>query len=215
MVTKILVLVRVPLKKRASAAAEESNHEDDSKKRQVGQKNENDDANYAKKQINAEEIRLRKFQKAATEGKICEDSSRTDHGLLPRRNPKPRDDTTHDGAVDVQRQNTAVASEKRPPSNNDIDGTAEKKKPRKTGPKLKTKQKKFIDLTDVPPQLPILKSSKIRPYTSKYKGVYFDKSRKKWKAFISFGGKSNTIGLYENEEEAAVDYARAVFKYKT
>jgi len=27
-------------------------------------------------------------------------------------------------------------------------------------------------------------------------------------------GKRHYIGYYENEEEAAIDYARAVFKYK-
>ena len=72
-----------------------------------------------------------------------------------------------------------------------------------------------IDLTDVPPQLPISKSEgHIKEGSSKYAGVTFDKPRNKWKAVISIDGKQHYIGLYENEEEAANDYARAVFKYR-
>jgi hypothetical protein len=72
---------------------------------------------------------------------------------------------------------------------------------------------KFIDLTDVPPQSPILKSSS-KDGASKYEGVYFDKAANKWKAQISFDGKKHHLGVYDNEEEAAIDYARAVSKYK-
>jgi len=36
---------------------------------------------------------------------------------------------------------------------------------------------------------------------------------KKWLAQIIIEGKTRHIGYYENEEEAAVDYALAVFKY--
>ena len=50
--------------------------------------------------------------------------------------------------------------------------------------------------------------------TSKYAGVSFNKALKKWKAQLQVNGKQSCIGHYENEEEAAVDYARAVFKYK-
>jgi hypothetical protein len=70
---------------------------------------------------------------------------------------------------------------------------------------------KFIDLTDVPPQSPILSS---KDGTSKYEGVFFNKASNKWKAQISFDGKQHYIGYYDNEEEAAGDYARAVSKYK-
>jgi hypothetical protein len=34
-------------------------------------------------------------------------------------------------------------------------------------------------------------------------------------AHISVDGKQHLIGYNDNEEEAAIDYARAVFKYKT
>ena len=72
-----------------------------------------------------------------------------------------------------------------------------------------------IDLSDVPPQVPILKSEGyIKEGASRYTGVSFNKQMKKWQAMISIEGKSRYIGLYENEEEAAIDYARAVFKYK-
>ena len=49
---------------------------------------------------------------------------------------------------------------------------------------------------------------------SKYTGVSFDKSMSKWKAVIDIDRKTHHIGCYENDEEAAADYARAVFKYK-
>ena len=72
-----------------------------------------------------------------------------------------------------------------------------------------------IDLSDVPPQLPILRSAgRVKEGSSKYAGVYFNKSRNKWTAQIAMEGKVRYIGCYENEDEAAVDYARAVFKYK-
>ena len=72
-----------------------------------------------------------------------------------------------------------------------------------------------LDLSDAPPQLPILKSEgNIKGGTSKYVGVNFDKKRKIWKAIISIKGKLRHIGYYKNEEEAAIDFARAVFKFK-
>ena len=40
-------------------------------------------------------------------------------------------------------------------------------------------------------------------------------SSKKWSAQIRIDGKHQYIGNYDDEKEAAVDYARAVFKYKT
>eukprot|EP00984_Skeletonema_dohrnii_P010303 scaffold3999_cov138-Skeletonema_dohrnii-CCMP3373.AAC.38 len=73
----------------------------------------------------------------------------------------------------------------------------------------------FVDLKDVPTQLPIPKSaSRIKEGASKYAGVTFHKQMNKWYANIMIEGKPYSIGSYDNEEEAAVDYARAVFKYK-
>ncbi len=71
-----------------------------------------------------------------------------------------------------------------------------------------------IDLSDVPPQLPIPKNSYIKEGASKYTGVSFHKASNKWMAQINIDGKVRHIGLYVNEEEAGVDYARAVLKYK-
>jgi phage tail tube protein FII len=72
-----------------------------------------------------------------------------------------------------------------------------------------------IDLSDVPPQPPILKNKeRIKEGSSKYMGVSFRKANNKWEAKITIDGKQHHIGLYENEEEAAIDYARAIFKYK-
>ena len=76
------------------------------------------------------------------------------------------------------------------------------------------KQQKFIDLSDVPPQLPILSNSK-RVTSSKYEGVCFDKKGDKWMSLITIDGKRHYIGWYEDEEEAAIDYARAVWKYRS
>ena len=72
-----------------------------------------------------------------------------------------------------------------------------------------------IDLSDVPPQQPIPKSKGwIKEGASKYTGAHFNKSANKWQARIRLEGKPRYIGYYKNEEEAAIDYARAVFKYK-
>lgn len=72
-----------------------------------------------------------------------------------------------------------------------------------------------LDLSNVPPQLPIPKNKKqIKEGASKYTGVSFCKKKSKWKAQIRIHGKLRNIGIYENEKEAAIDYARAVFKYR-
>eukprot|EP00984_Skeletonema_dohrnii_P017348 scaffold7875_cov71-Skeletonema_dohrnii-CCMP3373.AAC.1 len=72
-----------------------------------------------------------------------------------------------------------------------------------------------FDLTDVPSKSPIPKSAGyIKDGAAKYRGVCFNKQMNKWQAQIYIDGKDQRIGYYENEEEAAVDYARAVFKYK-
>ena len=118
-----------------------------------------------------------------------------------------------------------------------------KKRGRQPGPKNKEKSvkkkksnkniKSFIDLTGVPPQPLLLKNdlssrtanitdykdnTRRRPVkegiSSKYTGVYFDKTYGKWKAQMMVNGTVRSIGHYDKEEEAASDYARAAFKYK-
>ncbi len=72
-----------------------------------------------------------------------------------------------------------------------------------------------IDLSHVPPQPPILKNAgRIKDGASKYTGVSFHKQQNKWQASIMIDGRQQSIGYYDNEEEAAVDYARALFKYE-
>ena len=73
-------------------------------------------------------------------------------------------------------------------------------------------RRKLIDLTDVPAQLPIISSG--RDGTSKYQGVTFVKATNEWRAQIMLDGKRHHIGLYDNEEQAGIDYARAMFKYR-
>lgn len=43
-------------------------------------------------------------------------------------------------------------------------------------------------------------------HTSKYKGVYWHKQRKKWHVQLSLNGKNISNGLYHSEEEAALAY---------
>jgi len=73
----------------------------------------------------------------------------------------------------------------------------------------------IMGLSDVPTQSPIPKRiGYIKDGASKYIGVCFNKKMNKWQAEVNIEGKSRFIGSYDDEEEAAVDYARAVFKYK-
>ncbi len=70
-----------------------------------------------------------------------------------------------------------------------------------------------IDLSDVPPQPLICKSAaSVKEGASKYTNVYFDKNR--WRVMITIDSEKYHVGYYDSEEEAAADYARAVFKYK-
>ena len=81
---------------------------------------------------------------------------------------------------------------------------------------VKQQRKSFAttDLSDVPPQPPIPKSKGYVKGASTYAGVTFNKRVNKWQARISINGTQHFIGCYNDEEDAAVDYARAVFKYK-
>src|SRR5699024_11844646 len=46
--------------------------------------------------------------------------------------------------------------------------------------------------------------------TSRYKGVSWDKSRRRWRADIKVNGKQVHLGRFENEEDAAQRYNQAV-----
>jgi hypothetical protein len=81
--------------------------------------------------------------------------------------------------------------------------------------KRQSRKSLVIDLSDIPPQPPIPKSSgRIKEGASKYTGVSFHKRSNKWYAQICIDGENRLIGYYSDENEAAVDYARAVFRYK-
>lgn len=49
--------------------------------------------------------------------------------------------------------------------------------------------------------------------SSKYKGVYWDKQHKKWRARIYIKGKRKHLGRFEDEKQAALAYNEAAKKY--
>eukprot|EP00985_Skeletonema_marinoi_P011783 scaffold5597_cov91-Skeletonema_marinoi.AAC.1 len=153
-----------------------------------GQHDDDDDSSSEDEE--GEEIRLCRFRG-------CISRTTADEGLCDRH-------STHENDYFVN-----VGGHKRALPTGDSIGDSDTTKKRR-------KVNNFaIDLTDVPPQSPIPKSAgRIKDGASKYTGVCFYKQVNKWSAQIMIGGKQRSIGYYNNEEDAAVDYARAVFKYK-
>ena len=49
--------------------------------------------------------------------------------------------------------------------------------------------------------------------SSKYKGVFWDVKMKKWRSCIRINGKSNHLGFFDNEEDAARAYRDASINY--
>jgi hypothetical protein len=49
---------------------------------------------------------------------------------------------------------------------------------------------------------------------SQYKGVCWDKDRKKWRAAVHADGKRHNVGYFSEEREAALAYDRAAFAAK-
>jgi hypothetical protein len=45
--------------------------------------------------------------------------------------------------------------------------------------------------------------------SSRYKGVFWDTGRQKWRARIRVGGKVKTLGSFDSEDEAAAAYRKA------
>jgi hypothetical protein len=56
-------------------------------------------------------------------------------------------------------------------------------------------------------------TKKVKPHSSKYKGVYFDKHENEWRADIYVMGKHICLGYFDNEEDAATAYNDAAIKY--
>ncbi|MFX0181968.1 MAG: AP2 domain-containing protein [Candidatus Hodarchaeota archaeon] len=48
----------------------------------------------------------------------------------------------------------------------------------------------------------------VREKSSKYKGVYWSKSKKKWQAYIKKNNKRYHIGTFTEEDEAGLAYNR-------
>jgi len=49
--------------------------------------------------------------------------------------------------------------------------------------------------------------------SSGYKGVIFDESRRKWRAFIHVGGRSIFLGRFKKKDDAATAYNKAAENY--
>jgi hypothetical protein len=198
MVTRIVV--RITPAERASAA-EKSNR--DGNDDQLHHKTRDDDfddgeGDYKNDTKNhGEKICLSE----AADGGFCDDHSRND---VPS-HCKPSDDAIDEGmAVNIRRHDTNTSNKRPLLLEDDAEDNGKKKRRRK--------RPNVIDLADVPPQSPI--KSNRSDGSSKYQGVTFNKHASKWQARISVDGKQHLIGRYDNEEEAAIDYARAAYKYK-
>lgn len=48
--------------------------------------------------------------------------------------------------------------------------------------------------------------------TSKYKGVYFDRARRRWAAMIQVDGRQRSLGRYDSEDVAAAAYDHAAYE---
>eukprot|EP00984_Skeletonema_dohrnii_P002204 scaffold755_cov83-Skeletonema_dohrnii-CCMP3373.AAC.1 len=201
MVTRIVTRRIISSEERAAAVAKDSDRDDVNRRKDNKQSDDDDDKKHGSNEAGGGgggAQKLCNFKssqgKAAYRG-ICDVRS-SYHDMFFN------DDTADDGkAVDIQRDSSTTR--KRPLLSDDVDDT-EKKKHRKKG-------QKYIDLSDVPPKLPILSSRK--GATSKYRGAYLHKATNKWRARIMIDGKQRHVGYYDTDKEAAVDYARARFKY--
>lgn len=56
-------------------------------------------------------------------------------------------------------------------------------------------------------------NQKAKGGSSRFKGVYWNKAKRKWRAQIKFGGKEHNLGNFSSEEDAAVAYDRAAVEH--
>jgi hypothetical protein len=206
MVTRIVVLRIKPAERASASAAEDSNRDDDHQLQNKKRNDHDDDYNKYDTKEEDDEIQFGNINEVglskAADGGFSEGNSKNSDVSS---HCKPNDDTINDGKAADIRRHDANTSKKRPLLLEGAGDDNGKEKHQK-------KSRKFIDLTDVPPQSPIHRSDG-KDGASKYHGITHNKMKNKWRAQITIDGKQHSIGYYENEEEAAVDYARAVFKY--
>lgn len=69
------------------------------------------------------------------------------------------------------------------------------------------------NLRVVTPQQNVFNSKAQKGVSSKYKGVCWDKNRKKWRARIVIGGVEKYLGRYNSEEEANSAYRLAAQEF--
>mmetsp|Transcript_22726 Transcript_22726/g.35140 ORF Transcript_22726/g.35140 Transcript_22726/m.35140 type:complete len:228 (+) Transcript_22726:92-775(+) len=202
MVTRVVIRRIISSKERAAAAANDSDRDDVNRLKDNKQSDDDDKKHGSNEEACSEETQklcnFKSSQSKAADGGICDGPS-SYHDVFFN------DDTTPDvgKAVNIHRDSTSTTTRKRPLMTDDVDDTETKGGQRQ--------RQKFIELSGVPPQLPILSN---RKSGSKYQGVYFDKLCNKWRAKIRIDGKQRCIGYYDTDKEAAVDYARAAYKYK-
>lgn len=70
------------------------------------------------------------------------------------------------------------------------------------------KDNKISNLQYIKERYNYIKRSLCSHKTSKYTGVYWDETRKKWHAQIKIKNKSHSLGRFENEEDAALAYLK-------
>ena len=47
---------------------------------------------------------------------------------------------------------------------------------------------------------------KLKTFSSKYKGVFFDKKSQKWRTMITIDNKQKTVGFFSEEIDAVIAY---------